>query len=191
MLANFQRCSGYRGLSGEELEGKEAVMLLWALPWFGSMHPSVYELPSSMHPSVYKLPMHPSVYELAGSRHPLVSEPPDPPSLSRMHCLGNGREGVPEGTGSSKADWLQNDCSLSPLEGGKFYLSLISYFCAHAKLETGKKRGHLQREATQPGIFLCHDLSVAGVRQQPPSMHLWATIQARDVCPSPRGTVSH
>lgn len=27
------------------MEGKEAVMLLWALPWFGSKHPSAYELP--------------------------------------------------------------------------------------------------------------------------------------------------
>lgn len=63
----------------EELEGKEAVTFLRALPGFGSLPLSVYERPGSMHPLVYELP--------------------GPLSLSRMSCLGNGREGVPEGNG--------------------------------------------------------------------------------------------
>lgn len=73
----------------EELEGKGAVMLLWVLPSFGSLHPSVYELPASVHPSAYELP---------GSMHPTVYELPGPLSLSRMRCPGNGR-GIPVGNG--------------------------------------------------------------------------------------------
>lgn len=54
-------------------------MSLRALPGFGCLHASVYELPGSMSPLVYELP--------------------GPLSLSRMSCLGNGREGVSEGNG--------------------------------------------------------------------------------------------
>ena len=46
------------------------MMQSWTLPWFGSMHPSVYERPG-------------------------------PLNLSRMRCLGNGREKV------SKGQWLK------------------------------------------------------------------------------------
>lgn len=35
-----------------------------------------------------------SASTLSGSMHPLVYELPGPRTLSRMYCLGNGREGV-------------------------------------------------------------------------------------------------
>lgn len=62
----FSDAAAVEGSAGEELEEKQAVMQSWTLPWFGSMHPSVYECPG-------------------------------PLNLSRMRCLGNGREKVPKG----------------------------------------------------------------------------------------------
>ena len=75
----FSDAAAVEGSAGEELGGTQAVMQWWTLPWFGSMHPSVYERPG-------------------------------PLSLSKMRCLGNGRERVPKGqwlkSGWLTAGWL-------------------------------------------------------------------------------------
>lgn len=71
-----------------------------------------------------------------------VREPTGPLSLSRTGSLGRGRKGVQERPCSREADCLEDDCPLSPLGGRSLELSLFfSFFCVHAKSETGKKRG--------------------------------------------------
>lgn len=66
-----------------------------------------------------------------GSGRPWVHEPIGSLSLSRRGGLGRGGKGVHEGRGSREADWLEDDCPLSPLGGRRLYLSLFFPFSVH------------------------------------------------------------
>lgn len=66
---------------------------------------------------------------------------------------------------------------------------LFPFSNAHSKKETGKKRGILQREVQEKGIFLYHDLSVLGVQQQYPYARIHGQLYRLQI-PHPGGLCS-